>query len=168
MRTIAVTHEGGIIIEDNLPTTVIAVIVVEIIKQFRDLPLVLHEEGLQYTELAILAHLATDQPVDVRVGIKGDDERQLSVEVAILTAVVGDGTVIERFEIKHILIRRSVEVDILPHAAVEAVRTYLNALAHDGRGEGQRRQVALGTADKLLTQEGKVLDTGVLLIEKAL
>ena len=168
MGAVAVAHKGGIVVEHHLMTTVIVIIVIEVIEQLGNLPLVLHEEGLQHPELTIASHLADHHPVDICVGIEGDDERQLRVEVAVLPTVIGNRTIVEVLEVQHILIRCRVKVHILTHTTVEAIRTNLDADAHDRCGEGERRQVALGTADKLLAKQREVLDAGILLIEKAL
>ena len=61
-------------------------------------------------------------------------------------------------QVEHALVGCRIEVGGLAHATVEAVSRYAHTLAHDRRGEGERWEVALGTAYKLLAQECEVLD----------
>lgn len=133
---------------------------IKVLKQLRNLALVLDEERLEDAELGAL-HLPHHKPVDEVVGVEGYEQRSTIVAVGIHSAVVRDDSTLglgEIVEVKHRLIGSRIEVDILTQTTVETIGGNTYALAHDGSGEGERRKVALGTTDELLAKKCQVFD----------
>lgn len=165
MRVIVVqapvgAHHGRVVVEDDLTTAMIVVVRIEVVEQLRNLALVFDEERFEHAQLRPL-HLTDDEPVDEVVSVEGYQQRLLVVAVGIHATVVRQRTTLgvgEVVQVEHALVGCCVEVGGLAHAAVEAVSRYAHTLAHDRRGEGERWEVALGTAYKLLAQECEVLD----------
>lgn len=58
MRTVGITDKRRVVIEYYLSVPMIPIVIVEIIEQFRDLPLVFDEKRFEDAKLPVLSHLA--------------------------------------------------------------------------------------------------------------
>ena len=117
----------------------IPIVIVEIIEQFRDLPLVFDEKRFEDAKFPVLSHLANHQPVDERIGIGCQDKRKGRIEIRILPTIIRDTALIERIKALYGFIWCSVEVDILPQSAIKPVCTDRDPLAHYRCGKGKWR-----------------------------
>lgn len=132
VRSVILRKEGGIIIEDNLTPLVVLVVVVEVVDELGDLPLVLDEERLEHSQLAITTNLRAHHPVDILISVEGDDDWQSLVEVAVLTAVVRYAATFFGSYILECQLAAgcSVQINVLTHTAIESISRDVDADAH--------------------------------------
>lgn len=65
----------------------IFVIFTEIFNKLRKLPLIFYIQRINDTRLAVIPQLPDNTPIDVKVRIKGDDERSVRFKISIHSAV---------------------------------------------------------------------------------
>ena len=88
MKGIVVRDEGRVIVKDHTLIAVVSIIGAEVLDKLRQLPVIFHEQRIDAPQLGIFPYLTYNDPVDVGVGIEGDDQRQLGVEIRIHAAIL--------------------------------------------------------------------------------
>ena len=134
----------------------------ELAHQLRQLPFILHIEGLQHEQFS-LSRLSGNNPVDVGVIIHPDADGRIRIHVPVGTAVQCRRVGVPAQRVEIFKVARVILV-ALTHRRVEAVLGDAYALAQDRCPECQRRQVALHLLDVVLAQQLQILDRGVFLI----
>ena len=153
-------------VEYEVHLTVLVVLVIGIEERHDGIDgVVLHVERLQYIELAVNAHLADHEPVNVRVRIEGYHQWGIRVTVSIQQATVLQASHHLQCQLRRVGSR--VPVDALAHGAIESIPGYADVLAHDRGGKRQCRQVALHAPNEVLTQYGQVKQRGIAAVQQA-
>ena len=80
---VVVAHEGGVIVEVDLFAAMICIVSHELVEQGGQLLLILDKDALEQACLSTQVVLANGYPVDEGVGIEGDTERSVWVNVSI-------------------------------------------------------------------------------------
>ena len=163
------TQGGGIVIEDDMLTPVIAVVPAEIVDEGGDLTLELDIEGLDDIEPAVACiDLSGDDPVDIGVVVHADTDRRIRIDIGIRLAVEQCPVLVFGLAVAEggepSVIGSMVCVSLL-HGVIEAVLEDTDTLAENGCLEDERRQVAFHIPDIIHTDHLQILDSRDLDIE---